>query len=266
MRLWQNPPVFEMDFIQKLVWFQWLIALSGTITLCVLTRRLNKTHRGRRIAWSIVFTVLALVTTFITTLRGLKTAGRAQSLALFDISRFCAFENDLPVPVSLYTDTFEEVRPNLPWWWEFVVFGSEFAIFALLHLAAVAALTYRLSNKIMKPLTNWVLSPLKVLLCWVLTVVKVLLYLLPGAIWLTLCVWVLTVMQHARNDLQVAIGNRYQDSYWGFGQVTMVVMLLPSVIEVVSKIIGGFRTLPSGGAQADQRQSSVRSTRRHKTK
>ena len=64
-------------------------------------------------------------------------------------------------------------------------------------------------------------------------------------------------MQGARNDLQIALGKQYQDSYWGFGQVTIMVMLLPSIYDVVSRIISTFHVLPFHWSAAEPSQSSA---------
>jgi len=254
IRLSQYPPVFEMDFISTLLWFQWLMALARTVTTRVLTGRLDEKHRGRG-AWSILFTFLALIFTFIASISAGYPAGPAQSEALVAISRFCAFENDLPI--RLYVDTAEEEKSQLPWWQILllklaapfiqagltavvVIAGSILLVVGGAFLGLWAEITgflwAKLPNGLKKQLTNLGLLALSALI--------VLLCLLPGALWLTLCIWLLTIMQGARNDLQMALGKQYQDSYWGFGQVTIVVMLLPSVFQVLGKIISRFCALP----------------------
>jgi hypothetical protein len=113
IRLSQHPPIFELDFISSLLWFQWLMGLARTVTPFFFIKRLDERHAKSAI-WSAYLTVLVLIVTIILTAQAGYPAGAAQSEALVAISHFCAFEKDLPVP--LYADTTAEKKPELPIW------------------------------------------------------------------------------------------------------------------------------------------------------
>jgi len=55
--------------------------------------------------------------------------------------------------------------------------------------------------------------------------------------WMTSCIVLLVWMQQARRDLEEALGQQYLDTVWGFGQITVLLMWLPTTVHVIGKII-----------------------------
>jgi hypothetical protein len=137
-----------------------------------------------------LFTILALPFTYTVFFTAGYSAGAAQSETLMAISRFCAFENDLPVP--LYVDGATEEKSQLPWWQILLLKLAAIPLTILIFVGGVFLdlcarfLWAKLPNGLKKQSTNLRLLALSVLI--------VLLRLLLGALWLTLCVWLLTVM------------------------------------------------------------------------
>lgn len=250
IRLDQDPPVFELDFIQTLLWFQWLMALARSICAIALASRQDESRRGALFLMGLL-TVVAFFFALGVSNAGVSPTNTTQSEALVAISRFCAYENDLPIP--LYVEPAEEKKAEFPIWGKILlriaapliylvllglvtVVGGILVVVVWGFLASFTAVKTALSAR----LPNNFKEGLRTLGLWAFTAISVIIYLIPGGLWLAICVWQLTSMQSARNDLQMALGNNYLDSYWGFGQVTILVMLIPTIIQILGKMSSRF--------------------------
>jgi hypothetical protein len=296
IRLIQGPQVFEVDFLSILLWFQLALAIARCVTIIKFLYwpdppldHLESHERHERLTdaeggyMSMLFTGINCLGAFATALFA-RYPDKVQYKVLAAISRFCAFENDLAVPLQVDPSPPSHiVAPNsgtfdtdishtfLQEWPVVLLFGLAILIFFIafsavgwlalhafqigfVYMIAVMCYIARRAAQFLS-LCAWAtgylwlkLSPglrgnLKELGSWARKAMWIAIALFPGAVWLTLCVRLLTTMQGARNDMKMALGEQYQDSYWGFGQVTILVMLVPQTVDVVGRIISEFRVL-----------------------
>jgi hypothetical protein len=266
VRLSQDPPVFELDFISLLLGFQLLMALARTVSTCILAQRWDKTED--RHVFSIVWFALLGVFHYTLALCSGYSVTPRQIGTLASITQFCAFENELAIPLYVHLDP--PTKPDLEWWMVLLLVASPvLATIGVLVLVVVAwtflamiyapgFAVYSLYAEIAARIPEWQKRNAARLAVWAHRSLEPLTILLSGVLWLVLCLRVLASMQAARYDLQMALGKRFQDSYWGFGQVTIMVMLLPPLHDVVSKIAGTFHPLPFT-EQPNTEQASARS-------
>lgn len=160
------------------------------------------------------------------------------------------------LPLPFYKEHTPPTPIDFPSFWVYLVYSLLTMVFMfvvsmigyILKLAVLTLWEWLMRNVILRLLWEKLARQTKELLAkvrnWALAALPFMLLFLPVMIWLPISVWVLGLMQGYRNDLQKALGKQYQDSYWGYGQVTIVMILLPSIYEVLRKIISRFSVLP----------------------
>jgi hypothetical protein len=112
VRLQQDPPVFEIDFMTLLLAFQLLMALARTASTCTFAGRLD--HTDRRLTFSSVWFAFLLVFNFALLISAGYSVSKEKKSAMAGIAHFCAFENDLSIPLYVHADT--PAKPDLEWW------------------------------------------------------------------------------------------------------------------------------------------------------
>jgi hypothetical protein len=232
IRIHQYPPVFEPDFISALAFFQWAMNLSRTVTTFFIYRR-RRDCLGSLIL-SCLLAIMTSISAMFMSIAGGYSTDITRNHALVAISHFCAFENDIPVPTPFPT---WEIKAEIPWWQSLIGLSVVLALMWGGNLLVIFDPFTRIKNFISARLSMGFKKQLRTLGGWAWKALILMLYVLLGAGWLIACLWLLYTMERYRNDLQLALGKQYRDSYWDFGQVTIIVLLLPTILQIFVKVI-----------------------------
>ncbi|KAF1992452.1 hypothetical protein K402DRAFT_6578 [Aulographum hederae CBS 113979] len=250
VRLSSHPPVFELEFIRALLLLQLLMLAARTGSTFVLAHGKNDdVGIGRHKVWSTMFAFMAVIFTMSLGFKSYAATVQIRQ-AVMTMSHFCALEDGVPLPALYATDDGnatnvskekeEELQPEgmkarliaLGYFW-LVVFSIPCVAYALyLLLKLCAKLPEAIQDALYRVGKGIVIA------------VGALLLLSPAMVWFSLCVWVLVILQDLRMRLQALLGTEYEDSYWGFGQVTAVVMLFPPLFQVLGIIFSKSHGLP----------------------
>jgi hypothetical protein len=258
VRISQSPPVFELDFLIYLVWLQWLMALAR------VTMSLANADDDN--IWECVYILAVTVLAFFAAcVVGFSAyPGGAQGTALKDLSRFCTYENSLALPIDDIASSIISSIATLSSTTE-ATWTTATAVISNTIMTTDSAMT---TGTVLNPLkhvshgTFWALprAMVTVVIDIIWMIIQVIWYIAPyaailyGAVvvliilaqipwitfpsaWIAVCIYLLVMMQKARSDLEKALGQNYQDTKWSFGQITAVIMWLPTIATIFRKLI-----------------------------
>jgi hypothetical protein len=222
VRQTQSPTVFEIDFLSALLYFQMFLAFARSATMLIyfhkgfLPTDPNYTSKKVKLYAMQTFIFLTIFTVpFIA--NGTYPAG-PQTDALTAISKYCAFENDLPIPVI--TSPVHKPEGPEPWW-----------KYPAMMLFVVSVPILFVSCCDTRPRPGAITATGRA--------GKVFLYLFYAAGWLGvgfLPYLFFAQMRDSRETMRLALGQKYQDMAWGFGQVAVLVMWFPTLLHVLHAV------------------------------
>lgn len=218
-------PIAELDFIKSLAVYQYSVTL-GT----VVSQYYVFPDTAKRVG---VLLYLGVISAFLIMVNFVKGLPSQKAKLLKQITDYCSTELDFPLPLVDFESAENSLRHGI-----FVLSYSA----SLVGLSVVIWLLWKYFSAVLSRLGRFLwrkyveffsflgVAPARfhVLLCGPL----VILY------WTSNCIALAVSLQDQRHDLQKSVGSSYQDSEWGFGQITAMLIWGPLLQDIILGALG----------------------------
>ncbi|KAG8527135.1 uncharacterized protein KY384_008564 [Bacidia gigantensis] len=225
IRQTQIPPVSEHSFLVLLGFFEMLVIL-GTVASMITYRNLGD---ASIMAFGVYFIIVFALSFINTSKSGISSF---QTNILGTITMYCESERDYPLP-ALGNVVVDDMRL---WRFFFAYCVTCLAAFTVVGVIfafcqyIIPALIRQIQTLFDRPCNALDIKPEYHFRCLVILVQS--------------CVWIvsqwifLSWLKSSRQDLKKASGSLYEDSEWGFGQVTALLAWAPLVHDIILEIFG----------------------------
>ncbi len=216
------PPIAELDFIKLLAVYQYCITVGTVLSQSYVFPKRVKVH-----LYSGLITAFMIIVQFMNRLPSQKAK------LLKQITDYCSTELDFSLPLVNFKSAENSLRYGI-----FVLSYSA----GLVGLSVVIWLLWKYFSAVLSRLGRFLwrkyvefcsflgVAPARfhVLLCGPLFTVY----------WASSCIALAVSLQDQRHDLQKSVGSNYQDSEWGFGQITAMLIWGPLIQDIILGALG----------------------------
>jgi hypothetical protein len=224
IRIQQLPPVAELTFIWILGSYQWLVAVGTSASYWAV-------FGGKSIRFSLLrFYAIVIFGIYMGVLFLNNSTLEAESLN--QITWHCVFDWEFPSPDSKFKGEIHEIEALLwPRYWLGIPMIYLALFFSILYFSEQLLRVYNVLQDIFVAICKRLhVSPRRLLFSLCVTTIT--------TIWALGSVRSLLSLESQRQQLQHVSSDAYQDSQWGFGQVTTVLLWGPMCSDIVLEALG----------------------------
>lgn len=225
IRIQQLAPVAEITFIKMLGMYQLYVAGQAALSYCIIFG-VRQSFYG----FSYLFYFLMILGIWIA-LSVIDGYPSSKAILLDDITSYCVLDWDYPISIAVSLEDSRFYRIVFS-----SAFGTEIAIIIVFLFLPIYFIEWlKRVYDVLRYSFDFIceylcIKPKTVKVCLILTLVS-------GLI-VTESVLLLLSLESQRQWLQLVSGNADQDSQWGFGQITAVLLWAPTLNNIFVEIYG----------------------------
>lgn len=216
IRLTHTPPLHEQYFLQSLNAYQFFVSVGAMIPLCSMSG-----YHERKLTALRLFGAAACLLSFYASETEFSPRLNAQSISQFNAS--C-----LDNPMTDGSQGSKQVwSPELT---VIIVIALGWFVWTVINI--IFGHTFRrASDRVDSAIQHYLhITPDDVVISIVISLLIM--------SWIKWCYYFIQILQGQRRKAQSFSGEAYEDSKWGFGQVTIMLLWAPLINDIVLEIIG----------------------------